>query len=141
MRSIRLFAFLSITSIILTTSSCSKNQLGKLEGTWEYINFDDLDNLEYTYTWIFDAGEVRVNRYAAPSPSNPFPEPEHVNTGSYNTKSGFSKASIEILDLADDRQNIIFEATWTIADIDNDVLRLSTKDIGGHVIREFKRFE
>ena len=82
-----------------------------------------------------------MNKYPAPSPSDPFPQPEHVNTGSYNTKTGFTSATIEIYDLSDDRQNMIFEANWEIADIGNEVLRLQTKDIGGHVTREFKRFE
>lgn len=126
---------------MLTTSSCGKAQLDQLEGTWEYINFDDLLNQQFRHTWVFEAGEVRVNKYPAPSPSNPFPQPEHVNTGSYNTKTGFTTATIEIYDLSDDRQNIIFEANWEIADIGNEVLRLQTTDIGGNVIREFKRFE
>ena len=136
-----LLSFILLSAIAVTFSSCGKTQLNKIDGTWEYINFDDLQNLEHRYTWIFSEGDLIVNRYAAPSPSNPFPTPEPVNSGSYNTKTGFLKATIEIFDLADDRQNIVFEANWEIADVDNEVLRIQTKDIGGHVIREFKRFE
>ena len=141
MRLFKVLSFLAISAMVLTTSSCGQAQLIKLEGTWEYINFDDILNQEFRHTWVFEAGEVRVNKYPAPSPTTPFPQPEHVNTGSYNTKTGFSSATIEVYDLSDDRQNMIFEANWEIADIGNDVLRLQTKDIGGHVIREFKRFE
>lgn len=141
MRSIKALSFLAIIAMVMTTTSCGTAQLNKLEGTWEYINFDDILNQHFRHTWVFEAGEVRVNKYPAPSPNNPFPQPEHVNSGSYKTTTGFSSASIEIYDLSDDRQNMIFEANWEIADIDNDVLRIQTKDIGGHVIREFKRFE
>ncbi|MFT4680897.1 MAG: hypothetical protein ACI9YU_000730 [Flavobacteriales bacterium] len=138
MKLLRIFSFLLIATITLTTSSCGKAQLDQLEATWEYINFDDLENKQYIYTWIFNAGEITVNRYDLTAQ---FPVPEPVNSGFYNTNTGFTNASIEIYDLADDRQNVIFEATWEIADIGDNVLRLDTKDIGGHVIREFKRFE
>ena len=141
MRFIKALSFLAIIATVMTTSSCGTSQLNKLEGTWEYINFDDLQNQEFRHTWVFEAGEVRVNKYPTPSAGNQFPQPEHVNSGSYNTKTGFATASIEIYDLADDRQNMIFEANWEVADIDDNVLRLQTADIGGHVIREFKRFE
>ncbi len=136
-----LVSFILLATIVVSSTSCGKAQLNKLEGTWEYINFDDLQNLQFRYTWVFESGEIRVNRYPAPSPADPFPQPEHVNSGSYNSKTGFTNATIEIYDLTDDRQNIIFEANWEIADISGEVLRIQTKDIGGHVIREFKRFE
>ncbi len=138
MKPFHIISIVLVTAFTLTTSSCGSAQLGQLEATWKYINFDDLQDTQYFYTWNFDAGEVTVYRY---DNTAAFPTPEPVNRGFYNTSTGFTNASIEIYDLADDRQNIIFEANWEIADIDDVVLRIQTADIGGHVIREFERFD
>lgn len=95
------------------------------------------NNPEFFFTWEFDAGEVVVKRYDL---TNNNPVPQIVNLGSYNEKTNFLNASIEIYDLRDPNDTYIQEGEWIIADIDNENLRLDKIEEGhGHVIREFKR--
>lgn len=141
MRFKTVIALFLLVGISANLSSCSQAALAKLEGKWQYVNFDDLTGETGRFVWTFDSGDITVDYFEAPTASNPFPPADRVNTGEYSSKTGFTKASITIFNLSDPTQIVLSNAEYQIAEIDNENMRLLTDDIGGIVIREFIRVD
>lgn len=108
-----------------------------LSGRWRLFWINDLADPNI-YVWKFEEGQVDVIKY--PPNGDPFV----ISTAKYETNAEFIDAVITISDLRSNGQPMpatpfISEGEWTIIEIDEEVMRLDTKDQGGHVIREFVR--
>ncbi|MCF8275154.1 MAG: hypothetical protein K9J17_00350 [Flavobacteriales bacterium] len=144
MRATRFFSVVLFVAVSMTFNSCSKTNIGKLEGRWQLFWINDISDPNY-YIWNFEGGELTILVY---DPNSPLPQPTVGGRGQYKTTSEFLDAVVEISGITPSTMNpkVISQVSngkWTIDKIDNDVMRLATTDQegsgGSYVIREFSK--
>ena len=123
---------------MLMISSCAQTEISKLEGNWQLFWINDLADPDI-YVWQFEGGDLTIVRYeAGPNGASV------AARAKYKTSADFLDARVTISDHVQANSSgaanaMISNGDWTIDKITNDVLRLSTTDQGGYVIREFQR--
>jgi hypothetical protein len=112
----------------LLLSSCQKDKLDLLEGTWEWVNVENINDI-YIYEWQFNKGTLTMLRRLKEDPS----VVEITDNGIYVLESKPLKTTLQLIDTKNDMIN----AKWDVIKLTNSQLIMKLDIVGGVLYREF----
>jgi hypothetical protein len=122
----RLFAILIL--LILTSTSCKKEKIDLLEGTWEWVNVENINDA-YIYEWNFNNGVLTMQRRLKSNPG----AVQITDSGVYIFQASPLKMTLQLVDT---RQTIINDK-WDVIKLTDSQLIMKLDIVGGVIYREF----
>lgn len=123
------FYLLLILASMLVLGSCAKDKTEFIEGTWEMVNIENIDDI-YTYEWVFntDGYLIQLRR----SKNNVF-QVEQIGSGKYLLDTSPIKTTLRLIDTPNPTMN----DRWDVERLDNKQLIIKLKIEGGILYKEF----
>lgn len=115
---------------MLTTLSCKKEKVRKLQGTWKLIEFNQsTPSSTADGFWRFkDDMVIRIAQDTTPT-----------DTANYTIEVNITKSYLIFSDFQFD--HLALNGKWLIQKLNEDVLILITEEAGGQTAREFYKIE
>lgn len=120
--------FLLLLSLPVFFSSCSKDKEDVLQGTWERVNVENIND-PYTYEWVFSEGEVTMYRRLKSDPS----AFTITDSGFYLLETTPLKTTLHLVETS----NEIWNEKWDVEKLDDGQLVIKLDIVGGIIMREF----
>lgn len=109
-------------------SSCSKEKEDLLQGTWERVNVENIND-PYTYEWVFDGGELTMYRRLKSNPSIL----NVTDTGFYLLETTPLRTTLQLVETS----NEVWNEKWDVVKLDDGQLIIKLDIVGGILLREF----
>ncbi|MFP4065504.1 MAG: hypothetical protein ACLFS0_08400 [Bacteroidales bacterium] len=109
-------------------SSCSKEKEDVLQGTWERVNIENIND-PYTYEWVFSEGELTMYRRLKSDPS----DFTITDSGFYLLEATPLKTTLQLVETS----NEIWNEKWDVVKLDDGQLVIKLDIEGGIIMREF----
>lgn len=123
------FSVISFFAIlVLVFSSCSKDHEDLLQGTWEWVNVENIND-PHTYEWNFEAGDLTMYRRLKTDPS----VVSVTDSGYYLLENNPLRTTLQLVDTS----NEIWNEKWVVIKLDNEQLIINLDIEGGVLYREF----
>jgi hypothetical protein len=119
---------LSLLALLLVLTSCTKDKIDLLEGTWEWVNVENIND-GYIYEWKFEDGILTMMRRLKSNPA----ALETTDTGIYFLESKPLKTTLQLVDT---RQSLINDK-WDVIKLTKTQLIIKLDITGGILYREF----
>ncbi len=113
---------------LLILSSCNKERFELLEGKWEVVNVEDIND-PYTYEWLFSNGEVIMYRKLKINPG----QVSETDRGFYTLDNHPINPRLQISNTS---QQLIND-NWDILKLDDEQLIIRLEIVGGILYKEF----
>jgi hypothetical protein len=107
--------------------SCSKDKYEFLEGTWEYVNIEDIEDA-YIYEWNFDNGELTMYRRLKNSNDRVV-----TDKGTFVLDTNPLKTTLTLIDTSQE----LINQKWDVITLDDKHLIIKLDIVGGVLYREF----
>ena len=126
--------------LLLMSFSCGDNLLFKSEkkikqevqGVWENILLNQMQSREY---WALENGNI----YLLELNGNKF---DTIDAGQYSIDAKLAKAYIDIRDFTSTQALLSdYNSRWSIIELTDDLLYITTRQSGGLLQKEFLRFQ
>jgi hypothetical protein len=117
-----------ILGLFLVFTSCQKDKMNLLEGTWEWVNVENINDA-YTYEWEFKEGIVTMRRRLKSNPATVVT----TDTGVYFLETSPLKTTLQLVDT---KQTVINDK-WDIIKLDKNQLIMKLDIVGGILLKEF----
>lgn len=122
------YVILLFLTFPLFFSSCSKDNEDLLQGTWERVNVENIND-PYSYEWVFDEGELTMYRRLKSNPSIA----TVTDTGFYLLETRPLKTTLQLVETS----NEVWNEKWDVVTLDNGQLIIKLDIEGGIIMREF----
>ncbi len=109
-------------------SSCSKDEEDLLQGTWERVNVENIND-PYTYEWVFSGGELTMYRRLKSNSSIL----TITDTGFYLLETRPLKTTLQLVETS----NEVWNEKWDVVKLDDGQLIIKLDIEGGIIMREF----
>ncbi len=120
------FSQLLIAGVII--SSCTDDKYDFLQGTWERVNVEDIND-PYRYEWVFQDGELTMYRISKEDPS----DVSIRNSGYYSLEVNPLGTGLVLSNTS----NSTWNDKWDVIKLDNEQLIINLEITGGIILREF----
>jgi len=124
----RTLFFLWIAASLLIFSSCSKDYDDLIQGRWERINVENVNDPNIQ-EWVFENGEFSVYRRPKENTSNI----TKIDGGIYVVDSAPFNHTLKILD----SNNELYNENWNIVELTSEKFIIKRSLTGGVIILEF----
>lgn len=122
------YVILLFLTFPLFFSSCSKDNEDLLQGTWERVNVENIND-PYSYEWVFNEGELTMYRRLKSNPSIV----TVTDTGFYLLETRPLKTTLQLVETS----NEVWNEKWDVVTLDNGQLIIKLDIEGGIIMREF----
>jgi hypothetical protein len=116
-----------LSVFMLVLSSCSKDKYEFLEGTWEYVNVQNIDDA-YTYEWNFENGTITMYRRIKNSNTRVV-----TDKGTYLLDTSPLKTTLMLIDTSQE----LINQRWSVIKLDRKQLIIKLDIVGGVLYKEF----
>ncbi|TVQ15609.1 MAG: hypothetical protein EA361_05560 [Bacteroidetes bacterium] len=122
------YIILLALALPLVFSSCSKDKEDLLQGTWERVNVENIND-PYSYEWVFNEGELTMYRRLKSDPS----VFNVTDRGFYLLENTPLKTTLQLVETS----NEVWNEKWDVVKLDDGQLIIKLDIVGGIIMREF----